>query len=61
MPYAAPVEEMRFVLDTLTRTEGPISIPPDPGLWELVLSQDAKRAYLLILPFQSDVWMMEIK
>ena len=49
------------VLDTSTRTERPISIPPDPGLWELVLSQDAKRAYLLILPFQSDVWMMEIK
>jgi Tol biopolymer transport system component/tRNA A-37 threonylcarbamoyl transferase component Bud32 len=49
------------VLDTATRTERPITMPAEPNLWELVLSRDARLAYLLIMPIHSDVWMMEMK
>jgi len=50
-----------MALDTVTRVERPITLPPDVDTFNLRVSADGRRAFIPTRDQRSDVWMIEIR
>ncbi len=46
-----------YVVDTVSRAVQPVNVPPGESM---VLSPDNRRAYLVLVEEESDIWMLEI-